>query len=248
MATMLVTGARQGLGLEFTRQYAADGWRVLATCLEPHSATELQELAASAAGRVIVHELDVDNHERVDALSKELAGESIDLLLNNAGRAGNWEGTFGTLDFEDWQKVIRTNLFGPAKVAEAFIEHVVRSEKKLMVTVASGLASLELNAEGRDVLEYDNYEGPGLGPGGLLYYRTSKAALDMLNRNLAVFVRDRGITVLGVAPGHVRTEMGGWDAPGLPEDSVRGMRQVIANASIEDTGKIILYDGREYPW
>ena len=70
----------------------------------------------------------------------------------------------------------------------------------------------------------------------------------MMNRNLAVFVRDRGVTVLGVAPGHVRTEMGGWDAPGLPEESVQAMREVIANATIEDTGKIILYDGREYPW
>lgn len=248
MATILVTGARQGLGLEFTRQYAAVGWRVFATCLEPHSATELRNEAANTGGRVTVHELDVDNHVQVDALSKKLEGESIDILLNNAGRAGNWEDTFGTLDFEDWQKVIRTNLFGPAKMAEAFIEHVARSDKKLIVTVASGLASLELNAEGREVLEYDNYEGAGLGPGGLLYYRTSKAALNMLNRNLAVFVRDRGITVLGVAPGHVRTEMGGWDAPGLPEDSVRAMREVIANAGIKDTGKVILYDGREYPW
>ncbi len=70
----------------------------------------------------------------------------------------------------------------------------------------------------------------------------------MMNRNLAVFVHDRGVTVLGVPPGHVRTAMGGWDAPGLPEESVQAMREVIANASIEDTGKIILYDGREYPW
>lgn len=248
MTTILITGARQGLGLEFTRQYAADGWRVLATCLDPDSAAELQEVARAAEGRVEIHELDVDDHGQVDALSKELAGEAIDLLLNNAGRAGNWEDTFGSLDFEDWQKVIRTNLFGSAKVTEAFVEHVARSEKKLIVTVASGLASLELNAEGRDVLEYDNYEGSGLGPGGLLYYRTSKAALNMMNRNLAVFVRGRGITVLGVAPGHVRTEMGGWDAPGLPEDSVRAMREVIAKSGIEDSGKVILYDGREYPW
>ena len=248
MDTILVTGARQGLGLEFTRQYAAAGWRVLATCLEPESATELKEVAAGEDGRVSVHELDVDNHDQVDALSKELTGEAIDLLLNNAGRAGNVEDNFGTLDFEDWQKVIRTNLFGPAKMAESFIDHVARSEKKLIVTVASGLASLELNAEGREVLEYDNYEGSGLGPGGLLYYRTSKVALNMLNRNLADFVRGRGITVLGVAPGHVRTEMGGWDAPALPEDSVRAMRDVIANAGIEGAGKVILYDGREYPW
>lgn len=193
MTTILITGARQGLGLEFTRQYAADGWRVLATCLDPGSATELQEVARAAEGRVEIHELDVDDHGQVDALSMEISGEAIDLLLNNAGRAGNWEETFGSLDFEGWQKVIRTNLFGPAKVAEAFIEHVSRSEKKLMVTVASGLASLELNAEGRDVLEYDNYEGSGLGPGGLLYYRTSKAALNMMNRNLAVFVDRKSV-------------------------------------------------------
>lgn len=248
MPTILVTGARQGLGLEFVRQYAAEGWRVLATCLDPNSANELNDLAGRARSGVTVHELDVDNHDQVDGCAKELAGEPIDLLLNNAGQAGNWEGTFGSLDFVDWQSVIRTNLFGPAKVAEAFLEHVAGSERKLMVTVASGLASLELNTEGRDVLEYDNYEGQGLGPGGLLYYRTSKAALNMMNRNLAVFVRNRGVTVLGVAPGHVRTEMGGWDAPGLPEDSVRGMREVIANAGPNDSGKVILYDGREYPW
>ena len=123
-------------------------------------------------------------------------------------------------------------------MAEVFADHVAASERKQIVTMASGTGSLAWNQPGR----------PGPEGGGLTYYRTSKAALNMLNRNLAAFVRDRGITVLGVAPGHVRTEMGGWDAPGLPEDSVRGMRQVIANASIEDTGKIILYDGREYPW
>lgn len=247
MPSVLVTGARQGLGLEFCRQFAAAKWQVHATCLDPATAEDLRALDTEH-DKVALHELDVDDHDQVAHLADHLSGEAIDLVLNNAGRAGNFMDEFGALDYDNWQEVIRTNLFGPTRVAEAFFDHVARSERKMIATVASGLASIAVNWEGRQPLEYDNYDAEPLPPGGFLYYRTSKAALNMMIRNLAIFAKPRGVAVVGIAPGHAATEMGGWGAPMSAADSVAGMRGVLDRLSIKDTGKVFLYDGREYPW
>ena len=88
MPTVLVTGANRGLGLEFTRQYAADGWQVFAGCRAPDDAKELQKLAADSAGRIHVIPIDVTDTGSVRAAARALAGQPIDLLLNNAGVGG----------------------------------------------------------------------------------------------------------------------------------------------------------------
>lgn len=238
MTTLLITGARQGLGLEVVRQYAAEtDWKIIATCLDPDSASELQSIA-SANENVAIKALDVDDHAAIDGLAAELAGQPIDVLLNNAGRKGPEEQIFGAYDYDDWAQVLRTNLFGPMKMIEAFAGHVAASERRLVVTFGSGTGSMAYNAE----------EAGGPRAGGLIYYRTSKASVNMITRNLAVELKDRGVAIVSLAPGHVRTAMGGDWAPLSIEESVRGVRQVIAGLSIADSGSFLLYDGSEYPW
>ena len=99
MASILITGARQGLGLELARQCAAAGWRVLATCLEPGTAEDLDELAAAHPDRFSIHQLDVTNHAEVEALGSALHGTAIDVLYNNAGTKGPEEQDFGAIDY-----------------------------------------------------------------------------------------------------------------------------------------------------
>lgn len=234
MPTILVTGARQGLGLELTRQYAGAGWSVIATCLQPETAADLK----AVTGAVQIHDLDNDNHAAVDALAARLRGTPIDVLYNNAGIKGGEHQDFGSYDYEMWMRVLRTNLLGPMKMAEAFVDHVAASNRRLIVNMASGHASMAWNVP----------EPPGPPPGKLLYYRTSKAGLNMVTRNLANELRPRGITVLSLAPGHVKTEMGGADAPLDIVTSVTGIRRVIDATTPADSGRFLLYDGRTYAW
>ncbi len=239
MTTLLVTGTRQGLGLEVVRQYAEEtDWQIIATCLDPGTAVDLQAIADSASKRVTIRPLDVDDHVAIDGLAAELAGRPIDILLNNAGRKGPEEQAFGAYDYEDWSRVLRTNLFGPMKMTEAFADHLAASKRKLVVTFGSGTGSMAYNAT----------DAAGPKAGGLIYYRTSKAGVNMMTRNLAIELRGRGIAVVSLAPGHVRTEMGGTWAPLSIEESVRGVRQVIDGLTIGDTGTFRLYDGSTYPW
>src|SRR5262249_293282 len=134
MPTVLITGANRGLGLEFTRQYAADGWQVIAATRNPAEAVELNEIAGK--GSVIVHPLDVSDFGTIDALASRLKGTAIDVLLNNAGVIGprTFENdlgqSFGHMNYAVWADVLRVNTMAPLKMAEAFVEHVAASTQK----------------------------------------------------------------------------------------------------------------------
>ncbi len=164
MPTILITGANRGLGLEFVRQYVVDDWRVHACCRVPDKADELHVVQGEASdGRVMVHTLDVIDTAQIRELSGLLEGEPIDVLLNNAGvlaaRGDEWaDSGFGEIDYNEWENAFAVNTVAPMRMAEAFVEHVARSERKLIVLLSSGLAS---------IAETD---------GGLYQYRSTKAA------------------------------------------------------------------------
>lgn len=238
MPTILITGARQGLGLELAQRCAKGGWRVLATCLQPDSAKDLQGLASKFGDQLTVHGLDVTDHAEVEALGAALRGTAIDVLYNNAGIKGPDEQDFGDIDYAAWRDVLETNLLAPMKMAEVFADHVAASERKQIVTMASGTGSMAWNEPGR----------PGPEGGGLIYYRTSKAGVNMISRNLAIELKSRGITVVALAPGHVRTEMGGPEAPLSIEDSVTGIMRLLDELTPAHSGSFLLYDGSTYPW
>ena len=136
MPSALITGANRGLGLEFARQYLADGWQVYAACRDPASASELRRLAED---KLRILAMDVADPASIHAAATELDGQAIDLLLNNAGIIGPRGQTIGNIDYEAWAEVLAVNTMGPMRVSEAFVEHVASSDRKLIVTLTSGI-------------------------------------------------------------------------------------------------------------
>jgi NAD(P)-dependent dehydrogenase (short-subunit alcohol dehydrogenase family) len=229
MPTVFITGANRGLGLEMARQYVADGWRVLACCREPGKAEALRALGDGRG--VEIHALDVSDHNQVDDLAGRLGGTAIDLLINNAGVLGGYDHQdFADIDYDIWQDVLRVNLLAPVKVVAAFIDHVAASERKTIAFLSSQLGSIA-NAGG-----------------GYYIYGTSKAALNMAVKSMAIDLKPRGITVVATHPGHVQTDMGGADAPITPATSVSGLRRVFDSLKPADSGRFLRYDGVELPW
>lgn len=234
MPAVLITGASRGLGLEFVKQYAADGWTVTATCRTPAKAATLQTLASDLPN-VAVELLDVTDHNSIDALAGKLSGQPIDVLVNNAGIASDDFPTqkLGGFDFDGWTDMIRTNTFGPLKVTEAFLENVALGESKKIAAVSSTVGSLsEMNA-------YPVYP-----------YATSKAALNKAMRLMAEQLKDRGIAVICLCPGHAKTDMG-MKAEGASvevDDAVSGMRQQIHDLSMATSGTFKRYNGDTIPW
>src|SRR5690242_19534213 len=116
MPSVLITGCDTGLGPEFARQYAAEGYRVFATCLAPGAASA----ARAIRGDVNVMKLELSDRAAIDKLGDELRGETIDILLSNA-RLGKHHPGFGQTDYAEWQRILDVNLIGPMKLAEAFV-------------------------------------------------------------------------------------------------------------------------------
>src|SRR4051794_17512345 len=143
MPTVLITGCDTGLGVEFARQYAEDGFRVLATCLDPDSAAETRAIS----GTIEILQLDVSDHVAIEALARELDREPLDILVSNAG-IGRPHPAFGQTDYAHWRQILEVNLIGPMKLAESFVEHVARSELKVMAFVSSRMGSIGLNLTG----------------------------------------------------------------------------------------------------
>lgn len=226
MPSVLITGANRGIGLELARQYAADGWRVHACCRAPDDAAEL----AGIAGDVSLHGLDVEDLASIDALATGLGDAAIDVLVNNAGLYGP-EQSFGKVDLAAFDRVMAVNALGPLAMAERLIEHVARGDRKLIVCVSSLWGSMGANTWG-----------------GHYLYGPSKAALNMIVKSASVDLKDRGIAVVAMSPGWVRTDMGGANADLSPEESVASMRRVIAGLGIAGTGRFMSHDGRDAPW
>jgi NAD(P)-dependent dehydrogenase (short-subunit alcohol dehydrogenase family) len=223
VATILITGCDTGLGVEFARQYAADGHRVIATCMDPSSAEE----AKGISGNIELVKLDVTDHAAIEALSKRLAGDAVDILLNNAGIARPHP-PFGQTNYADWRRILEVNLIGPMKMAESFVEQVARSDLKIMAFVSSRMGSIALNNSGASYA-----------------YRSSKAGLNMIVKTLAVDLAPRRICVLALHPGWAATEPGGR----VPvAESVAGMRGVMHRAGPHHTGSFLSYHDQPLPW
>lgn len=229
MPSVLITGANRGLGLEFTKQYAELGYRVFASARAPEEARALTALAQKHE-RISVHALDVSSDESPRALAKQLAKQPIDILLNNAGFWGGDEQRFGKINYESALETFNINALGPLRVAEAFLEQVAASERKLMVAVTSGMGSI------------------GDSSGGSYSYRASKAALNMSFHNLGLDLKSRGIIAVVINPGWVQTDMGGKQAPTTVEDSIAAMRRVFDRLTLSDAGSFQNYKGGTIEW
>jgi len=227
MATVLITGANRGLELEFCKQYADEGWDVLACCRNPETADKLADIP-----QVRVLPLDVSDFAQIDKLAAQLQDTAIDVLINNAGIYGDSpRRSFGQLDYAAWTQTLTINTQAPVKMAEAFLPHLQRGDKKMLVSISSQMGSIADN-----------------GSGGSIVYRTSKAALNAAMKSIAIDLAEQGIGVLVLHPGWVKTDMGGPNALIDAQKSVAGMRQVIARFTLDQSGGFLKYDGSSLPW
>ena len=229
--TLLITGANRGIGLELTRQYLHDGWRVVATCRNPEEATELKTLVGGFPERAELHPLSVTKLGEIEMLADRLKGQAMDMVLNNAGVRRMDAFHLGEIAPDAFLNSVEVNALGPLKVAEAFIPHLAAAENPLLVMVSSSLGSIAKNLQGGDYA-----------------YRASKAALNAVMRSLAADLKDRGITVVSLHPGWVRTDMGGGEAPLSVEESGKAVREVLAAVQAEDSGRFLRFDGHDEPW
>lgn len=225
---LLITGANRGIGLEFVKQYANEGWRVFACCREPESAHDLQVLAKTH-GQIQILALDVADFKQIDVLSEELQNHKIDLLINNAGIYPPSD--LNHVNYEEWISAFKINSIAPFKMAKAFTPHLSKGQLKKVATLSSKMGSLDDNTSG-----------------GSYIYRSSKTAVNMVMKSLAIDLQDIGISVVTLHPGWVQTDMGGSNALIDTQTSVSGLRKVIANLSLQHTGKFIAYDGKEIAW
>jgi len=222
MPTVLITGANRGLGLEFARQYSADGWNVIGTARQPGDAAELKEIE-----RVHVEQLEMRDLEAVTSFGSRV-GARLDLLIANAG---TWKPERATTaeDGRAWAEMLTSNTIAPYLLAKAVLERVAAAGGK-MVAISSGLGSIAESS------------------GGYVPYRTSKAALNMAWRQLSIEARPRGVATAVLDPGWVKTRMGGPSAPTTPEESIGDMRRVIDGLNLERSGGFYRRDGSAEPW
>jgi NAD(P)-dependent dehydrogenase (short-subunit alcohol dehydrogenase family) len=247
--TVLITGANQGIGLEFAKQYAARGWTVIATHRRPTTPDELAQLAAKYP-KVRIERLDVTDAAQIEALGAKLKGVPIDILLSNAGLVrtdpidkpgGNTNQMFGTLDYKLLDDFIHTNVAGPLKITETFITNVEASRQKKIVAISSAAASVSV---------------PPFMPNGSpvpdhYWYRISKAALNSAMRLLSAQLKGAGVTVVMFHPGGVQVEsFGNVKLPGFvpPEEAIGKMIKTIDGLTLKDTGRFLDNDGKDHPW
>ena len=225
MPTVLITGTNRGLGLDFVKRYAAKGWKVHACARHPAAAP-----LKAVKGDVQRHQLDVTDHKAVAALANKLSGEAIDVLINNAGVGGRDAFALGSIDPAVWRDTFEVNALAPLMMAEAFVEHVARSQQKKLIAITSILGSIANNA------------------GGRYAYRASKTALNMEWSCLAKDLAGRGVICVTLHPGWVQTDMGGPTASLTIEQSVPSMVKVIEGLKPSDNGRYVSYDGSELAW
>lgn len=225
MPTLLITGANRGIGLNLARLYAADGWRVIATCRNPDNAIALKELS-----KVAIEPLDVSDDAAVDCLAEKIAGTPVDLLINNAGIYGNPDPALTVTDYADYLEVFRVNAVAPVKLTLAFLPHLKAAQTAKIATISSRKGSMSLS------------------DGGNYAYRASKAAINAAMHSIALDLKPSRLTCILLHPGWVKTDMGGANADIDVATSSAGLKTVIDKSSLADTGKFFNYDGQEIPW
>ncbi len=224
MKTILIIGASRGLGLEFVRQYRADGWLTLGTCRSPE-----QDALLAAVGATSLR-LDVNDEGGFAALARTLEGRRIDVCIYNAGVFGPRSNGLAVPTEEEFDHVMRANVLGAMRALPVVVPALARA-KGTFAAVSSIMGSIA-----------------GLSNAHGMTYRASKAALNAVVKGASVEARPQGVTCISLHPGWVKTDMGGSGADIEPSVSIRGMRKVIADATLEKTGKFFDYTGHPLDW
>jgi NAD(P)-dependent dehydrogenase (short-subunit alcohol dehydrogenase family) len=228
--TVLITGTSRGIGLGLSQECLQRGWDVVATTRNPGSATALAALAQRYGNRLRVVGLDLADDGQIEACGEYLAEQSLDFVISNAVADGR-SLEFPAITYESWERAFRVNAYATLKLVQVLVEQVARSQRKTIVAISSRMAS---TAEPPDGSGYT--------------YRASKAALNMVVRNLAAGLAKRDVIVACVHPGWVRTALGGPSAPLSPRESARAIVAVIDALGPGDSGQFFDHRGERIPW
>jgi NAD(P)-dependent dehydrogenase (short-subunit alcohol dehydrogenase family) len=226
MKSAFITGANRGIGLEFAKQLKTKGYYIMGACRHPENAPELNALADE------VFQLDVTNDTDITLLKQNLGNRPIDLLINNAGTSGEQGVTIGNVDRANFMNVLNTNCISVVKLSDALLPNLEASEDKRVLVISSRMGSISDNERGRSYA-----------------YRSSKAALNCVMRSFAIDVKDKGIRVMIIHPGWVKTAMGGPDALVDVKTSVAGMlKQADLHFSESHAEVLRRFDGDIIAW
>ena len=230
MATILVTGANRGLGIEFVEQYLNEGNEVIATYRNENSSMDLIEMGNERSNLKLL-QLDVSSNKSLNSFAENLGDSPIDIFINNAGVYGPRNSSFGNVDEENWIPAIKINAIAPILLTQLIIKNIRSGADKKLIFITSKMGSIDDNKGG-----------------GAYVYRSSKTALNAVVKSLSVDLENEGIVVALIHPGWVKTDMGGPNALIDKDTSVRGMTEVISNLDISSTGNFYNYDGSIIPW
>lgn len=221
---ILITGASRGIGLELCRQALAKGHTVIAVVRTANPDSELGRLKEQSGDKLQIINADMSDFSAPQAVLQQLEGlSSVDVLINNAGILKQ------TLSGEDFAESFRVNTIAPFLMAQAFLPLLKKSKAPKLINISSMMGSVADNTSG-----------------GYYPYRSSKAALNMINKSLSV--DNPWLTTVVMHPGWVKTDMGGAGATTEIKESVQGMWTIIEKLKLNDSGGFFNFKGEELPW
>jgi NAD(P)-dependent dehydrogenase (short-subunit alcohol dehydrogenase family) len=230
MATVLITGANKGIGLELVKIYAEQGDMEVACCRNPGGAEALNQFAENNG--VDVQQVQVGDGDSVASLVTQLGDKPVDILINNAGTAGPAfdQQTASTMDFDGWLETFNVNTLAPVRVMQALLWNLKSAENPKVVTITSQMGALSLDM----TFSYA--------------YCTSKAALNKFMRMAAIELGKEGISVCVIHPGWVKTDMGRPDADISATESAQGIANVVAGLDASNNGSFWKWNGEIHDW
>ncbi|QDD11769.1 SDR family oxidoreductase [Candidatus Methylopumilus rimovensis] len=225
--TVLITGTNRGLGLEFVKQFAIEGYQVIACTRKINKKDELHQLQEKFK-TISICKLDIANFSSIDQFAK-LFKKPIDILINNAGVYP--DSSVDHVDYKSWLDAFKINTLAAFKMTEAFLPHLKKGQLKKIASLTSKMGSIDDNSGGGEYI-----------------YRSSKTALNMVMKSLSIDLKPYDLSVITLHPGWVRTDMGGPNGLIDVDESVAGMKRQIDKLTIRTSGQFIAYDGKKIPW
>jgi len=225
--TVLITGTNKGLGLEFVKQFAIEGYQVIACTRKINKKDELHQLQEKFK-TISICKLDIANFSSIDQFAK-LFKKPIDILINNAGVYP--DSSVDHVDYKAWLNAFKINTLAAFKMTKAFLPHLKKGQLKKIASLTSKMGSIDDNSGGGEYI-----------------YRSSKTALNMVMKSLSIDLKPYDLSVITLHPGWVRTDMGGPNGLIDVDESVAGMKRQIDKLTIRTTGQFIAYDGKKIPW